>query len=139
MKIPDINTYKIHKTELQKAIEASHREDLLKQFETSKKLEDIKNSDFDDVQPYFHDKNIENGRIKFKIRSKMLKKVPGKFKNLYKHVENGLKCEFCIDELTQNHIISCPGRIEHRQDLDMNNLDHLVTYFKIILGEKSQD
>ena len=112
---------------------------MLKQFETSKKLEDIKNSDFDDVQPYFQDKNIENGRIKFKIRGKMLKKVPGNFKNLCKHVENGLKCEFCIDELTQNHIISCPGRIEHRQHLDMNNLDHLVNYFKIILGEKSQD
>ena len=138
LNIPDINLYRIQKAELQKALKFSHKEDMMKQFQSSKKLEDIKESNFDDIQPYFNDKNIENARIKFRIRTKMLKKVPGNFKNLYKNVPNGLKCDLCEDEMTQNHCISCPGRKEYRKDLDMNNLDDLVSYFKIILGEKSQ-
>ena len=138
LNIPDINLYRIQKAELQKALKFSHKEDMMKQFQSSKKLEDIKESNFNDIQPYFNDKNIENARIKFRIRTKMLKKVPGNFKNLYKNVPNGLKCDFCEDEMTQNHCISCPGRKEYRKDLDMNNLDDLVSYFKIILGEKSQ-
>ena len=52
---------------------------MMKQFQSSKNLEDIKESNFDDIQPYFNDKNIENARIKFRIRTKMLKKVPGNF------------------------------------------------------------
>ena len=68
----------------------------------------------------------------------MLKKIPGNFKNHYKKMQNGLKCDFCVEEMTQNHCISCPGRKESRKDLDMSNLDDLVTYFKTILGENSQ-
>ena len=113
-------------------------EDMMKQFEFSKKLQNIKASDFKNLQPYFSDKNIENARIKFKIRTKMLKKIPGNLKNQYKNVQNGLKCDFCVEEMTQNHCISCPGRKESRKDLDMSNLDDLVTYFKTILGENSQ-
>ena len=75
--IPDINSYRIQKAELQKAIQFSHKKDILKQFESSKKLQDIKESNFDDIQPYFHDKNIENARITFRIRTKMLKKSLG--------------------------------------------------------------
>ena len=93
---------------------------MMKQFQSSKKLEAIKESNFDDIQPYFNDKNIENARIKFRIRTKMLKKVPGNFKHLYKNVPNGLKCDFCEDEMTQNHCISCPGRKEYRKDLDLD-------------------
>ena len=77
LQIPDINKYRIHKAELQKAIKFSHMEDMMKQFEFSKKLQDIIASDFNNLQPYFSDQNIEGARIKCKIRSKMLKKIPG--------------------------------------------------------------
>ena len=78
--IPDINSYRIQKAELQKAIKCSHKKDMMKQFESSKKLQDIKESNFDDIQPYFYDKNIKNARIKFRIRTQMLKKNSWKFK-----------------------------------------------------------
>ena len=56
LKIPDMNTHKICKKDLKKAVEASHsqREDLVKQFETSKKLEAIKNSYFALAWHCFH-------------------------------------------------------------------------------------
>ena len=77
--IPNINTHKISKSDIQKAIYKSHYEDMISCFERSRRLQDIKNSDFSKVQPYFNDRSLENARTKFKIRTKMLEKVPGHF------------------------------------------------------------
>ena len=108
---------------------------MMTQYQHSKKLEDIRNSDFSHFQEYFNDRDLETSRMKFKIRSKMLDKIPGNFKNRYKNIQNCLKCLFCDEDMTQNHCLVCPGRQEHRENLDMNNLDDLVLYFKIILGD----
>ena len=62
--------------------------------------------------------------------------VPGNFKNLYKNQENGLKCDLCPDKMTQNHCLICPERLELRKDLDMKNLDDLVSYFAQILSDR---
>ena len=104
------------------------------QFDTSKKLQDIKHDNFHELQDYFNDKSLENARMKFKIRSKMLQNIPGNFKNKYKFKENGLKCNLCPNEMTQNHCKICPERSEARNNLDMDNLDDLVIYFKNILN-----
>ena len=133
--IPDLNKNVIRKTDIQKAIKNSHYKDMMSQFEGSKKLEDIRHDNFKGLQGYFNDKNLENARLKFKIRTKMLEKIPGNFKNMYKYQENGLKCKFCPEEMTQNHCILCPGRVNMRKDMDMKNLDNLVEYFTEILNE----
>ena len=39
----------------------------------------------------------------------------------------------CPDEMTQNHCLICPGRKEERKDLDLSNLDNMVSYFRTIL------
>ena len=135
--IRDINKYKVDKREIQKAIEKSHYEDMMEQLEGSKKLEDIKHCNFQQMQEYFNEKNIENSRLKFKIRTKMLEKIPGNFKNKYKHNKEGLKCRFCTEDMTQGHCIICPGRIELREGLDMENLDDLVIYFKSVIEDKA--
>ena len=106
---------------------------MMSQFVHSKKLQDIKESDFNDFQPYFHNKNIENARTKFKIWSKMLENIPGNFKNKFKNIEDCLECIFCSEEMTQSHCIVCPGRKEYRKNLDMTNLDDLVSYLNAIL------
>ena len=99
----------MRKSEIQKAISKSHYEDMM---------------------------SIENARTKFKIRTKMLEKVPGNFKNMHKNIENGLKCDLCPEEMTQNHCVLCPERKEDRKGLDMNNLDDLVIYFTNILDRR---
>ena len=135
--IPNINNHNISKRDIQKAIRNSHYEYLMGQFEGSRKLQDIQNDDFTKIQDYFNDKNLNNARMKFKIRTKMLEKIPGNFKNKYKNQENGLKCNLCTEEMTQNHCKVCPERAELRKDMDMNNLDDLVIYFTHILSDKS--
>ena len=54
--IPNMNTNIISKSDLQKAIYKSHYEDMMSNFENSRKLQDIKNSDFSKLQPYFNDR-----------------------------------------------------------------------------------
>ena len=87
----DINKYKVDKREIQRAISQSHYEDMMQQVKESKKLEDIKHSDLKNPQEYFNDKNMKNSRLKFKVRTKMLDKIPGNFKNKYKFNQDGLK------------------------------------------------
>jgi hypothetical protein len=98
--LPDINIQNVLKKDVKKAIQMSHHEDMLGQFENSRKLQDIKNDNFSTLQDYFNDKNLENSRMKFKIRTKMLEKIPGNFIDKYKNQENGLKCNLCPEEMT---------------------------------------
>ena len=134
--IPDLKNHIMRKEDIRKAIQNSHYEHMMQLFEGSRKLQDIKEDDFRSMQPYFHDKNLQSARTKFKIHTKMLDKIPGNFENQYKNQENGLKCNLCPDEMTQNHCLICPERLVLRKDLDMENLDDLVSYFTQILSER---
>ena len=93
IQLPDINKYNIEKTQIRDAIYEAHHKSMISLFETSKKLQDIKGDNFRGFQKYFHDKNLANARFKFKIRCKMVEKVPGNFKNKYKFNEIGTNCQ----------------------------------------------
>ena len=125
-------------SEIQDAIFEAHHSSLLCQFETSKKLEAIKNDNFRQMQQYFNDKNLANARLKFKIRSKMVDKIPGNFKNRYKYSEEGLNCSDCKVEMTQDHCSICPARADMREGLDMSSLDDAVIYFRRYLTLKKK-
>ena len=135
--IPDLNHHIMRKEDIRKAVQHSHYEHMMHLFEGSSKLQDIKEDNFETMQLYFNDKNLDSARTKFKIRTKMLEKIPGNFKNRYKNQENGLKCDLCPAEMTQNHCLICPERQELRKNLNMENLDDLVIYFRQILSERS--
>ena len=112
---------------------------MIAKFESAKKLKDIKDDDFRQIQRYFNDKNIFNARLKFKIRSKMVDKIPGNFKNKYRFNEEGLNCTQCKVEFSQYHCTICPARSEMREGLNMNSLDNIVTYFRrYLLAEKKK-
>ena len=136
--IQDLNKYNVRKSEIKDAILRSHYQDMMGRFEGSKKLQNIRYDDFTEIQPYFQDKSIENARLKFRIRSQMVDKIPGNFKNKYRFDVNGLKCFYCPQELTQSHCISCPGRLEMRKDLNMTNFDDIVVYFKRFLSDENK-
>ena len=136
--ISDLNTRSLRTNEIKQAIAKSHFDNMMSQFEGSKKLQDIKMDNFQHFQDYFNDKNLESARMKFRIRTKMVKDIPGNFKNKFKNTSNGLTCSLCPSEMTQNHCIICPERVLMRQDLVMTDLDDLVIYFKRILSDKDK-
>ena len=92
IQIPDINKYSIDKKQIRSLIYDAHYKGVIKMFDQSKKLQDINNDDFRTFQNHFHDKNLYNARLKFKICAKMVENVPGNFKNCYKYNETGLNC-----------------------------------------------
>ena len=70
----------VGKEQIQEAIFEEHYRTMIVQFETSKKLKDIKHDNFRQIQGYFNDKNLTNARLKFKIHAKMVDNIPGNFK-----------------------------------------------------------
>ena len=77
IQVPHLNKYRMAKKEIQRAIEQSHHADMMAQFQHSMKLEDLRNSNFSHFQDDFNDRDLETSRMNFKIRSKMLDKIPG--------------------------------------------------------------
>jgi hypothetical protein len=139
--IPDINKYKtdVTKEMIKKAIAEMNNKAMMAEIEKSKKLDDIKNEEFTGIAEYFLDNNIQNARLKFKIRTHMVKHVPGNFKNKFRNKEDGLKCHYCTEiEMTQEHCVKCPGLEEMREGLDMSEMNDLVTFFKRYMKAESK-
>ena len=70
-----------------KAIFDHHYNSMKKEMEESKpgskKLNDIEQEDFREVQDYFLYKSVDNGRMAFKVRCQMVPDIPGNFKGKY--------------------------------------------------------
>ena len=74
--LPDMNEVDIPVKDIKEAIYEHHhkvlKEELKAEGKGTKKLKDIKNDNFRNVQDYFSDKSVANGRMAFKIRSQMV-------------------------------------------------------------------
>ena len=106
---------------------------------SSSKLEDIKNEDFQKIQSYFLDKSIENTRIAFRIRTKLIKNIPGNFKSMFQNNLDGLKCSHCDETImTQSHCVICPGLAALRVGLEMDDIGDMVTFFRKLMTERSK-
>ena len=106
-----------------------------------KKLEPIKNEDFTEVQNYFLDKSIENGRMSFKIRSQMLENIPGNSKNKFRLDKEKLKCQYYKSDqvTTQSHCLECTAWKDIKKDLDLTKIEDLVKFFKEMLSKREED
>ena len=82
--IPDMNVEEISKSEVKEAIFENHYKELMEIIKSKSKLDAINGEDFIKVQDYFHDKSVENSRMAFRIRTEMVKEIPGNFKNKYR-------------------------------------------------------
>ena len=138
--LPDVNDVAVSKSDIRQAIWDDHYQDLKRELEESRKLEDIKNDNFEKVQDYFHEKSVEKSRMAFKVRSKMVPKIPGNFKNRYKNTSEGLVCKYCQEDkiMTQDHCLECPAWEELRMGLEMSNIDDLVVFFRKLLVEREK-
>ena len=74
-----MNKSNVPKAQIKEAIFYSHYKSMKEEICSSSKLEGIKNEDFRNIQPYFLDKSVENARLAFRIRTKLVKHIPGNF------------------------------------------------------------
>ena len=85
------------------------------------------------------DKSVSNIRLAFRIRTKMVEKIPGNYKNMFKINKDGLKCSHCEKVvMTQIHCVSCPGFKELREGLDLTCMADMVVYFRGIMKKRSR-
>ena len=110
----DVNTTMLTKMEVKNAISRHHNSEMVDIIKSKPKLDSIKEDDFSEVQDYFKDKSIENVRLGFRIRSEMVDKIPGNFKNKFRvkgTTSDGLMCTECLQDeiMTQSHCITCPA------------------------------
>ena len=73
-----------------------------------------------------------------KAKLNFLKRCLKILKICIKNVENGLKSDLCPEEMTPNHFVFFPGRMEYSKGLYMNDLDDFVIYFSNILEKGKQ-
>ena len=79
--IPDVNEILVSKSDVKTAIFNHHYQDMKKEMEEKyKKMNDVKDDDFSEVQDYFKEKSVETARMAFRVRCQMVKDIPGNFK-----------------------------------------------------------
>ena len=100
------------------------------------KLEDIKNEDMREIQPYMNMKSLEKVRMAFRIRSKMVKNIKLNYKNMFKDHE----CKQCQGgyQESQAHTMICNGWEEERRGLNLEQMEDTVEFFIRILKEKGR-
>ena len=148
LQIPDINDNDISAKDVKEAVIDHHYRWMtkeLRKLEPSQKLFSIKYDSFKQVQEYFMDKSVDNGRMAFQIRAQMLPGIPANFKNNYRtrntdNPDAGLFCEFCQagEIFSQSHCAVCPAWDGQRMGLDLSKVEDLVTFFRRMLVEREK-
>ena len=138
--IPDVNEEFVPSKTIKSAVFEHHYSDMMSKITGYKKLEPIANDNFRDIQSYFHDKSVYNGRMAFRIRCQMLNNIQANFKSKFKKNEEGLICKHCTagELLSQSHCIICPGWETIREGLDMTKIKDLVQFFRKVLLERGK-
>ena len=133
--VEDVNVKEVGKEELEEAVFFANQKELKEDMEKYEKLKDVKNQDFRKEQDYMNEKGLARGRMAFRIRTRMVKKVKRNFRNMYR---DNLICENCdmMEEETQEHVMECPAWREELGELDMNRMEDQVEFYIRVMKKK---
>ena len=82
---------------------------------------------------YFKEKSLEDTRMLFRIRTRMVD-LKANFKNNHAFRKDNWLCEGCRREVeTNSHVMSCQAYEDIRQGLDLGNDKDLVKFFKEVM------
>ena len=131
----------VWKRKTKQYIEEKNRKDLLQEIRNYKKLDhdELAEEKFE-RKKYFTEMNLENARVMFKVKSKVLPTIRKNFPQKYR--KESLLCPSCRDlnisnpeEDTQFHVATvCPAFSEFRHEKDLVNNDHdLIEFYKKVI------
>ena len=75
--IPDLNEHDVQKREILAKFKKKNSQEIFVELNKSSKMVNVQYMNLNKPQEYFNDKNIENARLKFRFRTKMLNNIPG--------------------------------------------------------------
>ena len=138
----------IWKRKIDSYITEKNKNDVLNDIRKYKKLdfEELSKEKFE-RKSYLYELNLENARMMFKIKSKV---VPTIRKNFSQKCEKkSLSCQSCKNmnnkessppEDTQNHVVSdCPAFEHVRVNRDMSNDADLAKFFKEVIKQRLEE
>ena len=127
----------MEKDEIDEAVFYSSYKETKEEMDKYDKLKEIKHEDFRQEQDYMAEKAMDNARMAFRIRTKMVKTIKMNFKNMHR---NNLKCEECDleEDESQEHVMECPGWSEERGDLDVLTTRGRVEFFRRVMKRKAR-
>ena len=97
-----------------------------------KKLEGIKNEHVK-VKDYFKSKNLEDVRVMFRIRTRMVE-LKANFKNNPAFRKEGWICDGCELEIeTNSHVMNCRAYDQVRVGKNLESEKDLILYFREVM------
>ena len=122
-----------------KAITKQNKKDILEKMKSFKKLDySIHAQESFGLQDYVKNFNIPDARLKFALRSKMLRTVQMNFKGEKQYKDNGWKCVSCNNLDTQEHLLSCEGYNFLRVGRNMDQDKDLVAFFRGVIKHRME-
>ena len=111
----------------------------MKQSERYKKIntDEMKTENFE-RKPYLTNLRMDHARIKFKIKTKMLKNVKMNYKNDPKNVKKLWQCSECEHIDSQEHILWCDGYKNLRENKDLSSDVDLARYYQQVLLKREK-
>ena len=95
--------------------------------------DDLKEETYE-VKEYLKTMNLYDVRMKFAIRSKMVKKVAFNYSSDPKYSSQLWHCTHCDRMDSQTHILSCDSYQYLRSGKDLSSDKDLVTYFREVIS-----
>ena len=80
--LEDINQKEVDKEAMEEAIFFQNYKEMKQDLQGFKKLEEIKHNDFTKMPEYMEDKSLENARMAFRIKSKMVQSIKMNYKGI---------------------------------------------------------
>ena len=124
---------------MNKVIVEANTKDLIEEISAKEykkiNLNDMKNDKFE-RKSYLSDLEINSVRMKFGIKTKMVKSVKLNYKNDPINKQKVWKCDDCESIDSQEHILWCPDYSLFRKDRNLDGDRDLTRYFKQVLQFK---
>ena len=89
IKIPDLNYHMVEKDKIEEHIFYNHYKDMKDSIMMSKKMDKIKNEDFNKEQDYMNYKSVDRSRTQLKIRLEMVETFKDNFRTKYQTLARG--------------------------------------------------
>lgn len=138
--LPNILKVNVRRNEWKKLVKEKtlekQSEELDKELEQKySKLQDIRHEGFG-LKEYFKTNIVEDARMAFQIRTKMLE-FKANYKNNKKFQAEKWLCESCGEEVeTQSHVLQCSEYSKLREERNMENLEDQILYFRDVLKQR---
>ena len=94
-----------------------------------------------ELKDYIKSLNMHDGRMKFRIRSKMVKNIAFNYSSDPKFSSRLWHCTHCDHMDSQSHVLACNSYKHLREGKDLNSDKDLVKYFRDVLSlrEKAEE